>query len=414
MNEQIDIVIIGAGHAGLTMSYSLNQIGREHLILERGQVGERWRSERWDSFHFQFPNWTIELPGYKYQVEDPDAFAPGQEVVRFLDGYADFINAPVRCGVSVESLERISPEGRFLIQTQNGSIEAEAVVIATGPFQRASIPVVSAAFPGGMFQVHSNEYRNADQLPPGAILVVGAGSSGCQITEDLIQSGRRVYLSVGRHRRVPRRYRGSDFSWWGSTMGLWEHTVDMLPSPEAKYDPLPLLTPANGGHDVDLRRMANDGATLLGRLQAINGSVITIANDLQKNLADGDRRLTEYKRNVDSFITKSGLSVPEEMFSDEETPDPEEVVRPLLELDLKTAGISSIIWATGFRYDFDWVKLPIFDDMGEPVHRRGVTNLPGLFFLGIRWLYKRKSHFMLKAGPAEDAAYIAKMINTRG
>jgi putative flavoprotein involved in K+ transport len=413
MNEQIDIAIIGAGHAGLTMSYSLNQIGREHLILERGRVGERWRSERWDSFHFQFPNWTIELPGYKYQVEDPDDFAPGQEVVRFLDGYADFINAPVRCGVSVESLEQVSPEGRFLIQTQNGSIEAETVVIATGPFQRASIPPLRTAIPAVIFQVHSCEYRNPDQLPPGAILVVGAGSSGCQITEDLIQSGRRVYLSVGRHRRVPRRYRGHDFSWWGSTMGLWEHTVDMLPSPQAKYDPLPLLTPANGGHDVDLRRMANDGVTLVGRLQTINGSVTTIANDLQKNLAEGDRRLIEYKKNVDSFIGKSGLNVPEETFTNEQITEPEEVVRPLLELDLKACGISSIIWATGFRYDFDWVKLPIFDDTGEPVHRRGVTNVPGLFFLGIKWLYKRKSHFMLKAGPAEDAAYIAELINTR-
>jgi putative flavoprotein involved in K+ transport len=196
-------------------------------------------------------------------------------------------------------------------------------------------------------------------------------------------------------------------------MGLWEHTVDMLPSPQAKYDPLPLLTPANGGHDVDLRRMANDGVTLLGRLQTINGSVTTIANDLQKNLAEGDRRLIEYKKNVDSFIGKSGLNVPEETFTNEQITEPEEVVRPLLELDLKACGISSIIWATGFRYDFDWVKLPIFDDTGEPVHRRGVTNVPGLFFLGIKWLYKRKSHFMLKAGPAEDAAYIAELINTR-
>jgi putative flavoprotein involved in K+ transport len=372
MNEQLETVIIGGGHAGLTMSYFLSQL-------------ERWRSERWDSFRFQFPNWTIELPGYKYQCEDPDGFAPGHEIVRFLDGYAEFINAPVRCGVTVTSLEE-GPDGRFLIRAQNGSIEARAVVIATGPFQ----------------------------LPPGAILVVGAGSSGCQITEDLIQSGRRVYLSVGRHRRVPRRYRGRDFSWWGSTMGLWEHTVDMLPSPQAKYDPLPLLTPANGGHDVDLRRMANEGVTLLGRLKALEGSVITISDDLQKNLAEGDRRLTEYKKNVDNFVRKTGLSVPEEVCTDQEIAEPEEVVHPLLELDLNAVGISSIVWATGFRYEFDWVKLPIFDDIGEPVHGRGVTSLPGIYFLGIKWLYKRKSHFMLKAGPAEDAAYIAERIKMQG
>ena len=411
--EQIETVIIGGGHAGLTMSYSLSQLGREHVILERGRVGERWRSERWDSFHFQFPNWTIELPGYKYQCDDSDAFAPGREIVRFLDGYAGFIKAPVRSGVAVTSLEQGSREERYLIRTQNGTIEAGTIVIATGPFQMPAIPAISATVPPDFFQLHSNKYRNADELPPGAILVVGAGSSGCQITEDLTQNGRRVYLSVGRHRRVPRRYRGRDFSWWGSTMGLWEHTVDMLPSPQAKYDPLPLLTPAKGGHDVDLRRMANDGVTLLGRLQAINGSVVTIANDLQKNLAEGDRRLTEYKKNVENFIGKNGLSVPAETFTDQELADPEEVVHPLLELDLNTAGISSIIWATGFRYDFEWVKLPLFDDKGEPVHQRGVTTLPGLYFLGIKWLYKRKSHFMLKAGPAEDAAYIAEVINTR-
>ncbi len=412
--EHVETVIIGGGHAGLTMSHSLSQLGQEHVILERGRVGERWRSERWDSFHFQFPNWTIELPEYKYQCDDPDAFAPGHEVVRFLDGYADFIKAPVRCGVTVMSLEQVSREGRYLIHTQNGTIEAGTVVIATGPFQKPAIPAIGAVVSGDVFQVHLNNYRNPDQLPLGAILVVGAGSSGCQIAEDLTQSGRRVYLSVGRHRRVPRRYRGRDFGWWGSTMGVWEQTVDMLPSPQAKNNPVPLLTPAKGGHDVDLRRMAADGVTLLGRLQAISGSRLIIADDLKKNLAEGDLRFTDYKRLVDNYVSKTSLTVPDETSSDHGGAEPDEVLRPILELDLKTAGISSIIWGTGFRYDFDWVKLPIFDNTGEPVHRRGVTSLPGIYFLGIKWVYKRKSHFMLKAGPAEDAAYIAEHINTRG
>ena len=289
--EHVETVIVGGGHAGLTMSYSLSQLGREHVILERGRVGERWRSERWDSFYFQFPNWTIELPGYKYQCDDPDAFAPGHEVVRFLDGYADFIKAPVRCGVAVTSLEQGSSEGRYLIRTQNGTLEAATVVIATGPYQQRAIPTIGAEIPADIFQVHSSSYRNPDQLPPGAILVVGAGSSGCQITEDLIQNGRHVYLSVGRHRRVPRRYRGRDFAWWGGPMGSWEQTVDTLPSPPTKTDLGPLLTPANGGHDVDLRRMAADGVTLLGRVQGMAGSILIIADDLQKNLADGDRSL---------------------------------------------------------------------------------------------------------------------------
>jgi putative flavoprotein involved in K+ transport len=217
--EQVETVIIGGGHGGLTMSYSLSQLGLEHVILERGRVGERWRSERWDSFHFQFPNCTIELPGFKYQCDDPDAFAPGREVVRFLDGYAALIKAPVRCGVTVTSLEQSSRVRRYLIRTRNDPIEAGTVVIATGPFQQLAVPAIGAAVPADIFEVDSTKYRNPDQLPPGAILVVGSGLSGCQITEDLTQSGRRVYLSVGRHRRVPRRYRGRDFGWWGSTIG---------------------------------------------------------------------------------------------------------------------------------------------------------------------------------------------------
>jgi putative flavoprotein involved in K+ transport len=380
--ERVETVIIGGGHAGLTMSYYLSQRGREHVVLERGRVSERWRSERWDSFHFQFPNWTIELPGYKYQCEDPDAFAPGHEVVRFLDGYADFIKTPVRCGVTVTSLEQGSRDGRYLINTQNGTIEATNVIIATGPFQLPAIPPITAQVPPDLFQVHSSRYRNSDQLPPGAVLVTGSGSSGCQITEDLTQSGRRVYLSVGRHRRVPRRYRGQDFGWWGSTMGTWEHTVDMLPSPQAKNDPVPLLTPVNGGHDVDLRRMAAYGVTLLGRLHAMTGSKVFIADDLQKNLADGDLRFTEYKKIVDNYIRKNGLDVPEEASSDHGVAEPNEVLRPILELDLKAAGISAIVWGTGFRYDFDWVKLPIFNDTDEPIHQRGVTSFRGSIFLG--------------------------------
>jgi putative flavoprotein involved in K+ transport len=365
------------------------------------------------SFHFQFPNWTIELPGYKYQCDDPDAFAPGHEVVRFLDGYAAFIKASMRCGVAVTSLERGSREGRYLIRTENGTFEARTVVIATGPFQQPAVPAIGAAVPVDIFQVHSNKYRNPDQLPAGAILVVGAGSSGCQITEDLTQSGRRVYLSVRRHRRVPRRYRGRDFGWWGSTMGVWDHTVGMLPSPQAKNDPVPLLTPANGGHDVDLRRMAAGGVTLLGHLQSVAGNTLFIAPDLNETLANADVWFTDFKKLVDEYVTKNGIDVPKESAPVEAAAEPKEVSNPIQELDLKTAGITSIVWATGFRNDFDWVKLPIFNDTAEPVHRRGVTSLPGIYFLGLRWLYKRKSYFLVMAGPAEDAAYLAEHIKTR-
>lgn len=253
------------------------------------------------------------MPGYKYQCDDPDAFAPGHEVVRFLDEYAALIKAPVHCGVTVTSLEQGLRPGRYLIHTQDETtIEAANVVIATGPFQRPAIPQISGQIPPDLFQVHSSKYRNPDQLPPGAVLVVGAGSSGCQIVEELIESGRQVYLSVGRHRRVPRRHRGRDFGWWGSAMGVWDQTVDMLPSPQAKNDPLPLLTPANGGHDVDLRRMAGDGVTLLGHLKAVSGTRLTIAPDFEENLAKGDMWFTQYKKSVDNYVTKTGMDVPEE------------------------------------------------------------------------------------------------------
>ena len=409
MNEH-DTVIIGGGHAGLTMSYYLSQAGREHVVLERGKVGDRWRSERWDSFCFQFPNWTIELPGYKYQCDDPDAFAPGHEVVRFLDGYADFIKAPVRCGVNVTSLEQTADSRRYLLKTNSATIKAANVVIATGPFQFPAIPPVSAQLPGDLLQVHSSKYRNSDQLPSGAVLVVGSGSSGGQIADELIASGRHVYLSVGRHRRVPRRYRGRDYVGWTSAMGLLDQTIDMLPSPEAKNWPLPLLTGVHGGYDLDLRRMAADGATLLGHLQSVAGNTLVIAPDLKESLANANGWYTDFKKAVDDYVIKTGIDIPKETELVENVAEPNEVSNPILEVDLKIAEIASIVWATGFRNNFDWIKLPIFDETGDPVHRRGVTSLPGIYFLGLKWLYKRKSYFLVMAGPAEDALYIAEHI----
>lgn len=408
MTEKIETVIIGGGHAGLTMSYYLSQLGREHVILERGRVGERWRSERWDSFCFQFPNWTIELPGYKYQCDDPDGFAPGREVVRFLDGYADFLKAPVRCGVEVALLERASDSRRYLLNTNNGTFAAANVVIATGPYQLPVIPAVSCDIPKNIFQVHSSSYRNPTQLPAGAVLVVGSGTSGCQIADDLNQSGRQVHLSVGRHSRRPRKYRGNDYAYWVSALGTTEQIVDTVPEQLRKGSEI-LLTGANGGYDVNLHAMAGRGIALLGHLQGINGSELILADDLRQNLARGDEALENFKRAVDDYITKNGLECPAERQPDVEPHIPTSVSG----LNLKDAGVSAIIWATGFRCNFEWVKLPIFDNGGQPLHRRGVTGLPGIYFLGLRWLYKRKSAFLRCASGAEDAAYLAEQIMAR-
>ena len=408
MSEKIDAVIIGGGHAGLTMSYFLSHAGREHVILERARVGERWRSERWDSFCFQFPNWTIELPGYKYQCDDPEAFAPGREVVRFIEDYAAFIKGPTRCGVEVTSLARAGDSSRYLLSTNNGAIEAANVVIATGPYQVPVIPAVSCDIPKNIFQLHSSSYRNPTQLPAGAVLVVGSGASGCQIADDLNQSGREVYLSVGRHSRRPRRYRGKDFAYWGPALGTTEQIVDTVPAQLRKGSEI-LLTGANGGYDVDLRAMAERGIVLLGHLQGINCSELILADDLAQNLARGDESLKTFKQAVDDYVTKNGLGFPAEREPDVEPHIP----APISRLNLEGSGISAIVWASGFRCNFDWVKLPIVDQGGEPVHRRGVTQCPGIYFLGLRWLYKRKSAFLLRASGAEDATYLAEQIVAR-
>jgi putative flavoprotein involved in K+ transport len=417
VSEQIDTVIIGGGHAGLTLSYYLSQLGREHVILERGRVGERWISERWDSFYFQFPNSTIELPGYKYQTEDPDGFVPGREIVRFIQEYAALIKAPVRCGVDVTALESSPNSTRYLLRTSAGDIEANNVVLATGQRQKGIIPAISSDVPKDIRQLHSSGYRNAGALPPGAVLVVGSGASGFQIAEDLHQHGRQVYICVGRHRRLARRYRGRDYALWALELGMYERRRGDLPAPSrngASIPPGPLLTGVNGGYEADVRELAAKGIVLLGRLKAVKGATLALAPDLEENLAKGDEWLANYKKSVDDYIAKNKLNIPEEGLPANPSPildgRPSE---PILELDLRAARITSIIWATGFGNEYGWLKLPILDERGEPMHERGVTKFPGIYFVGLRWLYKQKSGFLSFGGPAEDAAYLAEQIAAR-
>ena len=290
-------------------------------------------------------------------------------------------------------------------------LKPAAVVIAMGPYQRPVIPTMSLDIPRNIVQVHSSAYRNSNQLPPGAVLVVGSGASGCQIADDLQQSGHQVYLSVGRHSRTPRRYRGKDFAYWGAALKRPEQIVDTVPLNLRKGSEV-LLTGVNGGYDVDLRSMAARGIVLLSHLQGINDGDLILADDLEQNLAKGDESFENFKRAVDEYVTKNGLeaSVAQQSQSSNIRMD---LSTPVSRLNLKDAGVSAIVWASGFRYEFDWVKLPIFDDASEPVHRRGVTQLPGIYFLGLRWLYKRKSSFLLRSGPAEDAAYLAEQITAR-
>ena len=400
-------MIVGGGHAGLAMSHHLGRLGRPHVILERGRVAERWRSERWDSLMFQFPNWTLRLPGQEYDGGDPDGFATRDEVIAFIERYRDAIRAPIRTGVEVTAVERSATGDTLLLDTTHGAIGADHVVIATGPYQEPIVPAQSRALPSALWQAHSSAYRNPGRLAAGAVLVVGSGASGCQIVEDLLAAGRRVYLSVGRHRRFPRRYRGRDMFWWMERLGALDQTLEERP--EARERPNPLVTGVGGGHDIDLRRYRDEGVVLLGRLLEVAGSRLRLADDVEALLAEGDESVAVFTRAVDAYVEKSGIEAPVDP-----TPTPParpEAVGSSRELDLEEAGITAVIWATGFRRDFGWIRLPVLDDRGEPVHRRGVSRCPGVYFLGLPWLHTLRSSVL--CGVGDDAAHLAEHIASR-
>ena len=404
--EQIETVIIGGGQAGLAMSYYLGQLGREHVVLERHRVAERWRSDRWDSLTFQSPNWNIQLPGFAFENSDPDAFASRDEVLRFLERYAAFIRAPLRCGSAATALRQTPDSKRLIVETQPILFEAKNVVIATGPFQ---IPAAPLPIGSTVLHLHSSQYRNPQLLPPGAVLVIGSGNSGAQIAEELCSAGRRVFLSVSRHRRTPRRYRGKDYIWWYMALGEADVTVDRRQDDQ----PPRLITGVGGGHDVDLRRLAADGVVLLGRVRGEQGGRLAIAEDLREHLVQGDASFNDFIQQADQYAARKRLELPPPDEDAEVLNAPKEVVEPLLTLDIAAANITTIIWANGFRYDFNWIDLPIFEKKMQPcgrvpVHDRGIAEVPGVYFLGLSWLHKIKSSFLWGVG--EDAEYLAKHI----
>ena len=404
--EQVETAVIGAGQAGLVMSQRLNQLGHEHVVLERSRVAERWRTQRWDSLMFQFPNWTIALPGHSWAHDDPDGFSHKDVVVRFLEDYCATTGASVRTGVNVRSLAAASEAGRYKLDTDHGEITARNVVIATGPYQKPSVPAMASSLPRHIAQIHSSDYRNPAGLPEGAVLVVGTGASGCQIAEELLDCGKRVYLSVGRHRRIPRRYRGKDVIWWRRELGELDLTAEA--TPRSQRPPAPLVTGAGGGHDVSLRQFAARGAVLLGHVLGIRESRIVLAPDVHQFLAAGDRAYDNFTNAVDEYLARAGMATLQS--ADESCPE-SGALAVLDEVDIKAAGIGSVIWATGYRLDYRWVRLPIFDDAGEPMHRDGVTPAPGVYLLGLSWLRKHQSAFLF--GVAEDAAYLADRIAHR-
>ena len=403
--EQVQTLIIGGGQAGLVMSHRLTQRGLPHFVVERHRIAERWRNERWDGLRFQFPNWSVKLPAFSFPHSDPDGFAATGEIVDFIEAYAAFVAPPIRCGVAVTRLRRGDGASGFVAEISGGVIEADNIVVATGPYQRAVIPDLLRDH--AIFQVHASRYQNPEQLPAGAVLVVGSGASGAQITEELCRAGRRVYLSVGAHTRLPRRYRGRDLIWWLEQMGIDQTPVEARGPSRL----LPLITGAYGGHTIDFRRFAADGVTLLGRVKAARNGVIDIAPDLTQSLVEGETTYFTFLDMVDAHVQQHGLKMPEDLAARAVLPDPPCVTEPLRRLDISGDGIGAVIWATGYGLDFGWIDVPVLDARGEPRHRHGITEVPGLYFLGLQWLSKMKSSFL--SGVGDDAAVLANHIAAR-
>lgn len=404
-NEKIktDTLIVGAGQAGVAMSEHLSKLGVPHLVLERHRVAERWRTGRWDSLVANGPAWHDRFPGMAFDDLSPDGFAPKERVADYFEAYARKFKAPIRTGVDVLKVERNVGRPGFTIETSEGVIEANRVVAATGPFQRPVIPPIAPQDQPFM-QIHSADYRNPAQLPEGAVLVVGAGSSGVQIADELQRSGKKVYLSVGAHDRPPRAYRNRDFCWWLGVLGEWDQAA-MKPGREHVTI---AVSGAQGGRTVDFRDLAQRGMTLVGLTQAFDGGVATFQPNLAENLARGDENYLALLNAADAYIERNGLDLPEEPQARHTFPDPDCVTQPILQLDLVKAGVTSIIWATGFATDYSWLKVAAFDENGKPQHQRGVSSEAGVYFLGLPWQSRRGSSFIW--GVWHDAKYVADHI----
>ncbi|MCA3441230.1 MAG: NAD(P)-binding domain-containing protein [Rhodobacter sp.] len=404
--EQVETLVIGGGQAGVAMSEHLGRRGLPHVVVERYRIAERWRTERWDSLVANGPAWHDRFPGLEFAGIDPDGFAGKEAIVDYFVTYARQINAPIREGVEVLGLAQSAGGTGFVAETPQGRIKAANVVVATGPFQRPILPDVVPPS-AGLVQMHSAAYRNPGQLPDGAVLVVGAGSSGSQIADELLRAGKRVYLSVGPHDRPPRRYRGKDFVWWLGALGYWDAKAR---APGTEHVTI-AVSGANGGDVVDFRRFAARGMTLLGRAGRFSDGVLHFAPDLARNIANGDANYLTVLQEADAFVARNGLDLPPDPDAHLIGPDPDCLRNPILSLSLAGAGISAIIWATGYALDYGWVKVDAFDETGRPAHQRGVTDVPGLYFLGLPWLSRRASPFIW--GVWHDADYLAQHIAAR-
>lgn len=403
--ENIETVIIGGGQSGLATSYFLAQQKREHIVLERAaQAGNVWRNERWDSFTFVTPNWANGMPGAAYAGDQPDGYLPRDEIVRYFEQYVERLHLPVRYNTRVTSLEP-GTHGGYSVKTRDAEFHARNVVVAVGLYQKPKIPAFSAQLPRDILQLSGSQYRNPGALPPGAVLVVGSAQSGVQITEDVWLSGRTVYLCVGKAGRVPRRYRGKDIVAWLQRIGFFDRVVEKLPAPQARFAGNPQVSGARGGHSVNLHQFYRDGVRLLGHLQGVAGDKILLAPDLPENLARADQIESDLLKTIGGYIEKNGIAAPPETLPVLRDGFDSPVLR---ELNLRDAKITTIIWTAGFSFDFGWVRPAALDSDGFPIQNRGVTDQPGLYFVGLPWLPEQKTGLLM--GLSDQAAHVVAHI----
>lgn len=401
------VIVIGGGQAGLAVSYHLQERGIDHLVLEKHATGHAWATERWDSFCLVTPNWQCQLPGFPYPGNDPDGFMLRDEIVAYVQAYKDRIRPPILERTAVTGLER-EPGGRFRLETGRGPFTADAVVVAISGYHVPVIPRLAERLPLRITQLHSRDYRSPGALPEGAVLVVGSGQSGCQIAEDLHLAGRKVHLCVGSAPKSPRRYRGRDAIAWLHDMGYYDIAVEQHPLKEGvRRKANHYLTGRDGGREIDLRRFAMEGMRLYGRLAAVDDATLTLRPDLAQNLDAADAVAEGIKAAIDRHIAERRIDAPaEEPYRPAWRPP----VGPAT-LDLGAAGITSVVWATGFRADFSFIRLPVFDGTGYPTHKRGISAIPELAFIGLPWLHTWGSGRF--AGIARDALHIAERLAAR-
>jgi putative flavoprotein involved in K+ transport len=402
-----DTIVIGGGQAGLAMSRSLTDRGVDHVVLERGRIAERWRSERWDSLRLLTPNWMSRLPGWRYDGPDPDGYMTAAEVTDYFARYAEASSAPVVEHCTVESVRAVAD--RFEVVTTCGVFGARHVVIATGWCDRPWVPAMARRLSTGITQVTPSDYRNPSSLPQGGVLVVGASATGVQLADELRSAGRDVVLAVGSHSRLPRRYRGMDVFWWLDRIGSLDRTIDEMPDPaRARQEPSLQLVGRPGGRRLDLGTLQRSGVRLTGRLDAVEGRRVRFAGDLPVTIANADRRMTRVLADIDTHIAATGLT------GEVLAPDPPRNILATTspdELDLRRSGIETVIWATGFRRSYPWLHLPVLDATGEIRQRRGVTPMAGLYVLGQRFQHFRSSNFI--DGVGRDAAFVAHHLACR-